>query len=208
MKKILIILIAIFTLTSCNSTVKEEVNTDNQQKNFAESSVIVRGTELSREALENSFSKEDPPTSVELLSKVDINSISEFGDYYTIEQNLFSEYYKLEQESFSEYYKLEQESFSEYYKISIEGIKKFRLENKTLYLEWLDAKELGNYDLQRNIENSPEYLKSQEKAKLAYNKYKKDKDSLYSKYKTIKKTAYQEFKEKKQIAYQAYKSKS
>ena len=197
MKKILIILIAIFTLTSCNSTVKEEVNTDNQQKNFAESSVIVRGTELSREALENSFSKEDPPTSVELLSKVDINSISEFGDYYTIEQNLFSEYYKLEQES-----------FSEYYKISIEGIKKFRLENKTLYLEWLDAKELGNYDLQRNIENSPEYLKSQEKAKLAYNKYKKDKDSLYSKYKTIKKTAYQEFKEKKQIAYQAYKSKS
>lgn len=143
----------------------------------------------------------------EYLSKIDTSKISTFSDYYEVKQRLFSEYYTLKQNSFSTYYEGQNKSFSDYYDLQQSEIILLRQENKSLYLEWLDAKEIGDYERQKNIEEKPEFRKYLSKSNKAYKKHQHVTDSLYKLHQKIERNSYKEYQEKERLAYSVHRSK-
>lgn len=144
-----------------------------------------------------------PVAILEYLSKIDTSSIKSFQDYEKTQSLLWREYDNVQMSLWEDYDDAQSKAFRRYQDRKDSILIIIRQNHKDLYLEWLDAKEVNDWDRKVSIEKMPEF-KEWRNADGLYEEYKDTKDKSYDLYKERKGQAYNEYQKKKSQAYDAY----
>lgn len=102
-----------------------------------------------------SFARAEEPR---FVPQVDVGAIKTTGDVYHAKQWANSRLYERKQEVNSNHYNRRQVVQSAYYNKRLDALKKVRSANYEAYLQWLDAREMMEFDRVSKIEtDTPEF---------------------------------------------------
>ncbi len=93
---------------------------------------------------------------------------------------------------------------SEYSAARKAAIMQFRATDYDTYLKWLDAKELGDYDLQFNIQETGAAAEFAVAVQTAYEVEEKANAAAYRAYKAASANTYDVYEQEKEVTYDAY----
>jgi hypothetical protein len=166
--------------------------------------------EIQGEVADSSFLNAQEATFKEYYFKVDTLQINTYEakrflwqEYQTLKHEAWQEYQTLKHEAWQEYQTLKHEAWQDYQKEKNTAILLIRASYYDIYVNWMDVKELENYEEQKRIEALPEFSALREAEKL-FEEYSKIDQKGYEEYSKIDQKGYEEYCNKDHLMIEEY----
>lgn len=139
--------------------------------------------------------------------EVDTSVIKTYADYDMAQTEAWRRYDERKSEAWRRYDEKKSQAFDVYESKRLEALREARAADRAHYLEWLDAKALGEWERAYTLQQEVPALAAYETARSAASEaYEAVDDAAYAEYQAVKDEAYEVYRAEKDMAYEAYLS--